>query len=250
MRLYWRSWDVMDRNYSLYIHVRAPDGGLLAQRDSYPGGGSYPTTFWHPGDIVIDSYRIPITVAVTTSTIAHIDVGLYALPDLAGLPAYDPAGQAITPVVGRLRIRPPMTQTPAPPARYTMGSSIALEGWQVPTQAQAGTNLPVTLSWRCLESPDRDYTIFLHLVGPDGTPRAQADGEPQGGSLPTSFWEPGESVPDNRTLILPNTVMPGQYRLVLGMYRLDTGQRLPVKDANGQSVGDSIVLETLTLQEH
>jgi hypothetical protein len=75
-----------------------------------------------------------------------------------------------------------------------------------------------------------DYTVFVHLLDADGRQVAQADGPPQSGQYPTSWWGAGEVVADRHRL--PNEVIanlpPGSYTLSVGLYNLDTGERLAV----------------------
>jgi hypothetical protein len=93
-----------------------------------------------------------------------------------------------------------------------------------------------------------NLTVFLHLVNPQGERVAQTDSEPQEGALPTSFWERGEVVSDSAVVSVPDSLPPGDYRLVSGIYELATGQRLPVRDASGQPSGDSIVLGSVIVK--
>jgi hypothetical protein len=247
VRLYWRATAAVSRNYSVYLHVRTPDGGFVGQYDSIPGGGLLPTSIWRPGDVLVDNYTIPISPTLVTPGMANLSVGLYSVPNLAVLQAYDPAGRSITPVIARLRVRLPSAPVPPGPPLYVLGSSIALERSQSPGQVRAGGSFTVSLEWRCLATVDRDYTVFLHAVNSAGTTVAQADGEPQQGALPTSFWERGELVPDSAVMNVPAELPAGEYQLVLGMYDLTTGQRLPAADATGQPSGDSIVLGSVVV---
>jgi hypothetical protein len=57
-------------------------------------------------------------------------------------------------------------------------------------------------------------------------------------------WNEGEILPDNYgVLVLPATP-PGDHQLEIGMYNLETGERLAVS-RNGESLGDHIVLEPI-----
>ena len=136
---------------------------------------------------------------------------------------------------------------PPRPPLYTLGAGIVLESVQTPGQVRAGGPFTVTLVWRSVTTVDRDYTVFVHVVSPTGITVAQADGEPQQGALPTSFWERGELVPDMAVVNVPAGLPAGEYRLILGMYEVATGQRLPVEDASGQPSGDSILLGSIVV---
>jgi hypothetical protein len=109
-------------------------------------------------------------------------------------------------------------------------------------EAQGGDVIPVTLTWRALRSMDEDYTVFVHLVGPDGKLHGQIDAWPVQGSYPTSQWASGEDVRDHYEVPLEKDAPRGRYRVQVGWYLLETMQRLPVLDAKGEAVGDSFVL--------
>jgi hypothetical protein len=50
------------------------------------------------------------------------------------------------------------------------------------------------------------------------------DREPQNGNYPSSIWETGEQVRDEYLLAVPTE----NSRIALGLYRADSGERLPV----------------------
>jgi hypothetical protein len=109
-------------------------------------------------------------------------------------------------------------------------------------EAQGGDVIPVTLTWRALRSMDEDYTVFVHLVGPDGKLHGQIDAWPVQGSYPTSQWASGEDVRDHYEVPLEKDAPRGRYRVQVGWYLLETMQRLSVLDAKGEAVGDSFVV--------
>jgi hypothetical protein len=78
------------------------------------------------------------------------------------------------------------------------------------------------------------------MVGPDGEMVSQADGPPAGGDYPTSLWTFGEIIFDER-LIPTQGLADEPYRLRLGMYLLETGERLPTLDTDGVRLRDDIV---------
>jgi hypothetical protein len=81
-----------------------------------------------------------------------------------------------------------------------------------------------------------DYTVFVHLRNTEGTTVAQRDRQPLDGAYPTSQWLPGETVIDPISMPLPKNLPSGQYVLYIGLYRLDTLERLTVtNDATGEN---------------
>jgi hypothetical protein len=87
------------------------------------------------------------------------------------------------------------------------------------------------------------YTVFTHLLDASNWVVAQMDSEPQGGGLPTDRWPAGQTIADNYALTIPVGTPPGLYGLEVGMYQLDTLQRLTVRDPDTDAaLGDRLLL--------
>lgn len=108
------------------------------------------------------------------------------------------------------------------------GGAIELVGYTL-GEAAPGEPLPVILAWRSLAAVERDLTVFVHLVGPDGRALGQDDREPAHATYPTSRWRPGEVVIDRFT---PELIAdaPGSLSVVVGWYDRSTGRRLETAD--------------------
>jgi hypothetical protein len=140
-----------------------------------------------------------------------------------------------------------------------VGDSIELLGYYVESKDQesdsegqvveAGRVLNVTLYWRAKAALEKDYTVFVQLVGPDGRLIAQHDGQPAHGYLPTGDWSPDEVIPDRHRLSLPDDPPPGRYRLIAGMYILETLERLPVHVTHPQGTDDHVTLTQLEIED-
>jgi hypothetical protein len=112
-----------------------------------------------------------------------------------------------------------------------------------PTETEPGDTVLVQLAWSAGTPTDRPYKVFLHLLDSNGTLIAQRDGEPVGGSRPTTGWGPGEMIVDRYGLAIPSELPPGKYLLRLGLYDMsDPGTRLIV---NGE---DSLLLATILVR--
>lgn len=108
----------------------------------------------------------------------------------------------------------------------------------------AGQDLTLSLYWQAEATVGQDYQAFVHLADETGRPLAQKDG-PAGGSVyPTSKWVKGEVVLEERVVPVPADMPPGEYQILLGVYDLQTLQRLPVVSGAG---GDSVRLGTVTV---
>ena len=83
--------------------------------------------------------------------------------------------------------------------------------------------------------PKHPWTIFTHLLAPDGHLVAGDDCEPGCGSYPTTRWQPGDVIVDEYQLQIPADAPPGEYTLEIGLYDWRTGNRLPMIGDGGNS---------------
>ena len=133
------------------------------------------------------------------------------------------------PIVDYVIVRAePYTTAPRPLARFQNG--VQLVGAQI-------FGARVRLTWYAPQAPDTDYAVFVHAER-NGSIVAQHDGDPAGGLAPMSQWRPGDMVIDEHPLA--GAWDAGRDQVVVGLYRRDTGKRLPVVDAAGNVIGDSM----------
>jgi hypothetical protein len=120
------------------------------------------------------------------------------------------------------------------PGHADFGGQVRLVGYTFDTPMAR-----LRLVWQAAPHADADYTVFVHLVNAAGERVAGADAPPP---VPASQWARGEAVVDERAVPLPDGLPAGDYHLVVGLYRADTGERLSLLDASGASGGDSLTL--------
>jgi len=82
---------------------------------------------------------------------------------------------------------------------------------------------------------ETDYTVFVHIVDPEGRIWGQSDAMPAQGERPTSSWEMGGIVEDEHHLTIDVEGPSEGYTIHLGVYDRSTGERLSV------STGGSVV---------
>ncbi|GIW05226.1 MAG: hypothetical protein KatS3mg060_0031 [Dehalococcoidia bacterium] len=133
----------------------------------------------------------------------------------------------------------PLRELPASARRVDrpIGGGVRLAGSGPLGEARRGREVPVELYWQAGHWLERDYAVFLHVVGPDGRLVTQRDGPPADGARPTTSWQPGEIVLDRRLLPIPIDLPPGEFRLVAGLYDPTTGERLGLPGADSATVG-------------
>lgn len=136
-------------------------------------------------------------------------------------------------------------QRPQPEAASQLGS-IRLLGHDLDVStAQAGAELPLQLYWQAEAPTEVEYIVFNHLLDSQGNLVAQSDGPPLSDTRRGSAdWDDPQETILSRVfqLQLPDSLPTGEYRLINGWYRRDTGQRLLTPDG-----ADHVLLATLTL---
>lgn len=74
--LEWSTRSVVEDSFSVFFHLVAEDGTLVAQADGVPGGGLYAMPTWEPGEPIIDRFTIFVPDG-TPAGIYEIRVGIY-----------------------------------------------------------------------------------------------------------------------------------------------------------------------------
>jgi hypothetical protein len=242
--VWWRAIQPMQKDYVAFAHVRGRDLAPLGDVNRYPASGWYPTSRWRVGDLWRDTFRIRIPADAVTPTLIRAEVGLYDVELRDDLQPQTDDGTVLYRIVaGEAKLAERNPSASVPPSATRFGDHIALEGITLsarPPQVAPGGVVTATLDWVADGRPSRAYTVFVHLVGADERTIAQADGQPLNAQYPTTSWDAGERIPDPHVLTVPADAPPGEYRLRIGLYLLETGERLPVIDANGQIVADHL----------
>ena len=137
------------------------------------------------------------------------------------------------------------------PSWHSMDDVLAFLGHGIePESMHAGGTLHVTLFWQTIAKMEREYSVFVHVVGPDDRVWAQHDELMQHDARLTPTWEIGELVTEEYQLELPPDTPPGEYIVKAGVYYWETGERLPVWDENGRRVADdAILLGSITVDD-
>jgi D-alanine transfer protein len=92
--LFWRAAHALNHDDTISVQVLDRNGRLVAQSDSYPWGGRYPTSAWLPGRIVRDTYQLALPPGLPAGPYRVI-VGAYRLQTMQRLTVVDASGAAI-----------------------------------------------------------------------------------------------------------------------------------------------------------
>jgi 4-amino-4-deoxy-L-arabinose transferase-like glycosyltransferase len=232
--LFWQAQADPGQDYYPRLRLLDAQGAVVAELVEKPVAGTYPTAWWRAGELVRDPHELPIPATVPPGSYRLT----LSLMRADGSEAEAARGQTEVDlgqiqVEGREYNFEPTEPEHAQVAQF--GPSVEMIGYDLREVVRApGSPLEVTLHWHALETPDRAYYTFVHLLDADGTILAQDDGPPGGGEVPMMGWLPGEYLTDARSLRLPTGLADGEYTLGVGFYDPVTGQRL----------GDRVILDT------
>lgn len=233
LTLFWECLQPTEQPWSVFLHpILTPRVRDVRQVDRHPGRGLFSTTDCRPGFRFADPYRVPVGLQNEVPTVIRIHAGLYNAKTGWIAPARDGHGQPIPYVIleaGKLRGTIPLS--PVEPLDVRVGPA-RLIGVDRPVEVHAGETITVTLYWEVEAASGEDWRVFVHLGDPDRPPRAQHDGPPALGELPSGWWEPGDRFADPHPLRIPMDLPPGLYGLRVGLYRPD-GERAEVIESSG-----------------
>ncbi len=201
----------------LDVTIRLGDETVLYR--GTPVHGGYPLTRWQPNQMITDRYvlRIPTDLPAGEYPIS-VQLGDGASTQLASLVVQETNRQ----------FEPPTTTALPEPA--LLGGQISLIGFDAPASLARGEAANLVLVWRAEAEIETAYTVFVHLIDAAGSILAQEDRQPFAGDqpYPSDLWLVGEVVADGHTLLIPVDAPSGEYRIRVGLYLQENGQRLSI----------------------
>ncbi|MCB8927626.1 MAG: glycosyltransferase family 39 protein [Ardenticatenaceae bacterium] len=215
--------------------------GRILINNTQPVHDSYPFYSWQTPQFLIDwqSLRVPDNIPTGEYRLmARFRDGAEATLAIADL------GPLHVTMTERNYAVPEMKR----PYPATFGNEIDLLGYNLTPLDDAG-QYQLDLIWQAQTAPSRDYTVFVHLLQMDGTCSPclwQQDVMPQQNQYPTSRWLTNEVVTDSYQIQIPPDTPPGDYRLEIGLYIAETGQRLQVIQPDRPEV-DALFLEPILI---
>ncbi len=221
-KIFWQATETIDEDYLVEFSLLAPNRKQYVI-DELPLSAMYPTSQWRNGEAVGTAYRFRVP--------AFAPAADYAV----ALRVLDPRREAVGPTVtlGNIQVKALRRNFTLPdnvtPISAFLNDEIELVGYNLVDQTVAPEDtFGLTLYWRSLKPAEANYTVFVHVVGPDQVMRGQWDSMPVQGQAPTGGWLPGEIVEDHYEVPMSKDAPPWKYDIFIGMYDSDTGQRLPM----------------------
>jgi len=242
LTLYWQNLGPLEANYRLYLKLINGVYHIWGQQEGYPLWDGFMTSTWQEGVVIRDDRQVEILPGTPPGT---YQVTVNWLDPYSGLSLQPTGGGDLLlgpfdipprppPAVESLGIEHPMTAE--------LGDQVRFLGYNLEGDFRPGGGLHLTLFWQTLAEMDENYTVFTHLIDGRGGIWGQKDNQPVDGFYPTGGWTAGEIVRDQYDQTISPETSPGLYRMAVGMYRAETGERLTVGQDGILPPDDKIVL--------
>ena len=241
LTFYWQPAQEIERDVEMFVQLYDQNRQTLAASiHNWPLNGNYRVRAWQPHKTMPLSYSLSIPDNLAPGPY-QLRVGVFDLTARKRVPLLTGEDSQL---VKTFKIPLPVDhRIPESSSDINFGNTIALDGY---TLTPISDGLKITFFWRSIDTPQTDYTTFIHIVDAEDQIVAQMDVQPLHGQYPTSIWSPNELIVDERTV---TGIPKGEYRIYIGwyLYRADALEPLPVVSNGSQSTTDRLLLETITV---
>ncbi|MCL4300486.1 MAG: hypothetical protein KJ077_32420 [Anaerolineae bacterium] len=139
-------------------------------------------------------------------------------------------------VAALVRFYAPAKPTPQHEVNVNFNNHLTLSGYSLEPQvlsAAQSSLVSLSLYWQVLATPEKDYSIFVHLKDAGNQMVSSFDFQPFDAIYPMSYWSPGTALREARQFTLPANLPPGEYTLTVGIYWPGDLSRLKIIDDPG-----------------
>ncbi len=250
--LVWRVLNATTNNYVVGVHLSGVDNTYFGGSNHFPGNGNYATSLWRPGEVFRDKYRFYVEAAKNTTlpTAGKIGVSVFC-PTIQGeqyLPVTNQSKEYLGDTVYSLPIRIGTSKTISTlPAKLIADFSeevglVKIEG--VPVHLDGLTESTLQYDFVALSDLSSDYSVYLQLLNDDNSVVYGVDLPVTNNYYPSSLWLKGERVEHRHDIDLSiiHLLPSGHYRLVTGIYDVESGERLPLMQGYDRGIPEGYLL--------
>ena len=238
--LFWQPVQEIARDVEIFVQLYDLARQKATVQDLvWPLNGVFRVRAWHPGQIMPLSLHLQIPDELPPGPY-QLNVAVNDLLTRNRIPLLS-GGDSLPLTTFKVPL-PVDHRVPEHRTELNFGNIIAFDGY---TFSPTSDGLKITLFWRATDSPQFDYTSFVHIVDSDDRIVSQMDAQPLNGQYPTSIWSAGDVIVDEHIL---SPISQGEYRVYVGWYRHrgEGWERLPIV-SEGTSSTDRALLGTISL---
>lgn len=241
IKLYWEVLNTPPGNFLLFVHVQ-DDVGMVAQRDTHPGLGNFPSSLWRPGDRFVESIRLYLPETAYAPETATLRVGLYAPVEgyRLGITAVDGTGLGDAFTLTDVAIQSlggayPNTQN------QNFNNEIRLVGYAYDRRVlAAGEPLMLQLYWEALQDVPPNYLVEVGLRRPPGEDWDQVERTTTLLVPQISNWQRGYMMMTEHPL--ETAVASGEYIVHLALHDATTGEAQNIVGEDGRWIDNRLQL--------
>jgi len=230
--LFWQALRSMESDYRLHLQMQDSTGNVWAEGEFPLANEEYPTSHWNEGEVIRGQYNLAVDAAAPTGEqTLNFNLQPSNLQPLTKLSVVAPERNFTVPT----DIQHPL--------RANLADKVAFLGYDLDkVTVKPGGTLHLTLYWQALAEMETSYTVFVHLLDAQSRTWGQRDNLPAKGTHPTASWLPGEVVIDEYEIVVDAGTPAGEHQIEVGMYDLETMQRLPAFDEQGNPLSSDRIL--------
>ena len=247
--LYWEVTGKPPGDFLFFLHlVDAETGAMVAQRDTHPGLGNFPSSAWEPGDRFVETVRLYLPETAYTAAVADLTIGFYAPVEgyRLAITAADGRGLGDALPLGRLALASlPGPDGLANPLDQNFNNDVRLVGYAYSARAPAaGAGLTVTLTWEALRDGPPAYRIGLRVQDGTGAEVAALTAEP---APPTAAWQAGRRYTTAHALPL-DALPPGEYAIHVALIDAVSGIAQNIVAEDGRWIDNRLRLANIRIR--
>ncbi|MBZ0305093.1 MAG: hypothetical protein K8I82_03405, partial [Anaerolineae bacterium] len=160
LTLWWETLAEVPTQYGIDFQLFDADGTQWARHNALMGGaGMYPTALWQPGEIIPDSYRLPLTYGIPPGEY-DLHINLYHPVTLESL------YQADIPAVQQNYVSAYLCPLPQNSPYY---DGLRVNELIVPPTLNRGNALTIDMVWSASTPPQENYQLAWTLQNDTGT---------------------------------------------------------------------------------
>jgi hypothetical protein len=245
--LYWHVDDRPPGNYLLFMHLVDAAGTMVAQRDTHPGTGNFPTGQWQAGESFVDTVRLYLPPTAYTPVTATLSMGLYAPTYRLPVTGANGESRGDSLALDTLQLLPandlyPGAATFPNPLDQNFAEKVRLAGYEYDERVRRpGETVEVTLYWQMLDAALAPQQVSVQLMDEAGNVRATVQ-EP----LPVTTA--GNVVESRHRVPLAAELAPGTYYFNVALLDAATQERQNIVAADGHWIDNQLSLARIRVE--
>jgi len=248
--LYWEVNGQPPGDYLLFIHLQDSEQTMVAQRDTHPGLGNFPTSHWRPGDRFVERIRLYLPETAYAPSEASLSMGLYE-PGAYRLAVFDKDGQALGDSLELTSINLLANGNEFPnPLEQNFNDEMDLVGYEYGSrETTPGGSLEIRLFWQPSADLNSDYIVQLELRDEEGIAYSSLDTHSPAVLSSTSGRGEAEVIEGRYLLSIDPSTPAGSYPVFLSLVNAETGWRPSILAEDGHLINTHLRLAEVRVAE-